>query len=134
MDILELQEEANTRMPHTAVAAKCHNKDFLCNCFIIDKKKLQMRSLSHVGLAYYVYMRRNITVNILFTSLTEGKHAILIILYSLAGCDIGSAFFGIGKQSVFKRMMQDALKLQGLEDLDNGPLSNCQNFNCTQFD
>ena len=93
-----------------------------------------MRSLSHVELAYYVYMRRNITVNFLFTSLIEEKHAILIIQYYLPGCDIGSAFFGIGKPSVFKRMMQDALKFQGLEDLDNGPLSNCQNFICTQFE
>ena len=93
-----------------------------------------MRSLSHVELAYYVYMGRNITVNILFTSLTEEKHAILIILYCLAVCEIGSAFYGIGKRSVFKRMLQDALKFQGLEDLDNGPLSNCQNFICTQFE
>ena len=93
-----------------------------------------MRSLSHVELVQYVYMRHNITVDILFTRLTEEKHAKLIILYCLADCDIGSAFFGIGKQSAFKRMMQDALTFQGLEDLDNRPSSNCQNRICTQFD
>ena len=39
----------------------------------------------------------------------------------------------IGKKSVFKRMIQGALKFQGLKDLGHGPLSNCQKFTCTQF-
>ena len=78
-------------------------------------------------------MRRNIAVNILFTSLTKEQHTILITKYCLAGCDIGSAFFGIGKVSVFKRMIQGSLKFQGLKDLGIGPLSNCQKFTCTQF-
>ena len=52
-----------------------------------------MRSFSHVELAYDVAMRRNIPVNIVFTSLTKEHHTVLIIKYSLAGCDIGSAFF-----------------------------------------
>ena len=30
--------------------------------------------------------------------------------YCLPGWDIGSAFFGVGKKSVFKRMIQGALK------------------------
>ena len=63
-----------------------------------------MRSLSHVGLAYDVDMRRNIPVNILFTRLTKEKHSILVIIYCLAGCNMCSALFGVGK-SVFKRMM-----------------------------
>ena len=71
-----------------------------------------MRSFSHVELAYDVAMRRNIPVNILFTRLTKEQHTILIIKYCLAGCDIGSAFIGIGKKSVFKRMMQGVLKFQ----------------------
>ena len=43
--------------------------------------------------------------------------------------------FGIGKKSVFKRMIQGALKFNRLKDLGHGPLSNCQKFtcNCTQF-
>ena len=41
--------------------------------------------------------------------------------------------FGIGKKSVFKRMVQGALKFQGPKDLGNGPLSNFQKFTCTQF-
>ena len=90
-----------------------------------------MRSLSHVELAYDFAMRRNIPVNILFTSLT--KETLLIIKYCLAGCDIGSAFFGIGKMSVFKRVIQGALKFQGLKDIGYGPLSNCQKFTCAQF-
>ena len=65
-----------------------------------------MRSFSHVELAYDVAMRRNIPASILFTSLTKEQQPILIIKYCLAGCDIGSAFFGIGKKSVFKRMIQ----------------------------
>ena len=84
-----------------------------------------MRSFSHVELAYDVTMRRNISVNILFTSLTKEQHTILIIKYCLAGCDIGSALFGIGKKSVFKRMIQGALQFQGLKDLGHGLLSNC---------
>ena len=52
-----------------------------------------MRSFSHVELAYDVAMRRNIPVNIVFISLTKEHHRALIIKYSLAGCDIGSAFF-----------------------------------------
>ena len=63
-----------------------------------------MRSFSHVGLAYDVDIRRNIPVYTLFTSLTEEKHAIMVIIYCLAGCNICSALFGVGK-SVFKRMM-----------------------------
>ena len=51
-----------------------------------------MRSFSHVDLAYDVAMRRNIPVNILFTSLTKEHHTVLIIKYCLAGCGIGSAF------------------------------------------
>ena len=78
-------------------------------------------------------MRRNIPVNILFTSLTKDQHTVLIIKYCLAGCDIGSAFFGFGKKSVFKSMVQGALKFQGLKDLGHGPLSNFQKFTCTQF-
>ena len=66
-----------------------------------------MRSFSHVELAYDVAMRRNVPVN---TSLTKEQHTTLIIKYCLAGCDIGSAFFGIGKKFVFKRMIQGALK------------------------
>ena len=106
-----------------------------CNFLIIDKKKkkLQMRSFSHVELAYDVAMRRDIPVNILFNSLTKVRHAIQIIKYCLAGCNIGSAFFGIGKKSVFKRMIQGALKFQGVIDLGHGPLFICQKFTCTQF-
>ena len=66
------------------------------NFLIIDKKKLQMRSFSHVELAYDVAMRSNIPVDILFTSLSKEQHIVLIIKYCLAGCDIGSACFGIG--------------------------------------
>ena len=62
-------------------------------------------------MAYDVAMRPNIPVNILSISLTE-IHTILIIKYCLAGCDIGSAFFEIGKKSVNKRMIQGALKFQ----------------------
>ena len=40
---------------------------------------------------------------------------------------------GVGKKSVFKRMIQGALKFQGLRDLGHGPLSNFQKFTCTQF-
>ena len=72
-----------------------------------------MRSFSFAELAYDVAMRRNIPVNILFTSLTKEQQTVLIIKYCLTGCDIGSAFFGIGKKSVFKRfkrMIQGALK------------------------
>ena len=92
-----------------------------------------MRSFSHVELAYDVAMRRNIPINILFTSLTQEQHTILIIKYCLAGCDIGSFFFVIGKKSVFKCMIQDALKFQGLKDLGLRHLSNCQKFTCVQF-
>ena len=87
-----------------------------------------MRSFSHVELAYDVAMRRNIPVNILFTSLTKDQHTLLIIKYCLSGCDIGSAFFGVGKMSVFKRMIQGALKFQGLKNLGHGLLSNCQKY------
>ena len=69
-----------------------------------------MRSFLRVELAYDVAMRRYIPVNILFTSLTKEQHTILIIKYCLAGWDIGSAFFGVGKKSVIKRMIQGALK------------------------
>ena len=75
-------------------------------------------------------MRRNVPVNI---GLTKEQHTLLIIKCYLAGCDIGSAFFGIGTKSVFKRMILGALKFQGLKDLGHGPLSNCQKFTCTQF-
>ena len=77
-------------------------------------------------------MRRNIPVNILFTSLTKEQRTILIIKYCLAGFDIGSAFFGVGNKSVFKRMIHGALKFQGIKDLGHRPLSNCQKFTCTQ--
>ena len=103
-----------------------------CNFLIIDKK-LQMRSFSRVELAYDVAMRSNIPVNILFTSLTKEQHTILIIKYCLAECDIGSAFFGLGKKSIFKRMIQGALKFRELQDLGHGPLSNCQKLTCIQF-
>ena len=92
-----------------------------------------MRSFSHVECPYDVAMRRNIPVSILFTSLTKEQHTILIIKYCLAGCDICSAFFGIDKISVFKHMVQGALKFQGLTYLGQGPLSNCQKLTCTKF-
>ena len=97
------------------------------------KKKLQRRSFSRVELAYDIAMRRNIPVNILFTSLTKDQHTILIIKYCLAGCDIGSTFFGIGRMSVFKRMIQGALKFQGLNDFGHGSLSNCQSLLALSF-
>ena len=37
--------------------------------------------------------------------------------------DIYNTFFGIGKKSVFKLMIQVALEFQGLKNLGNGPLS-----------
>ena len=46
----------------------------------------------------------------------------------MTGCYICSAFFGNAKKSVFKRMMQGALKVQGLKDLGNGLLSKGQNL------
>ena len=63
-----------------------------------------MRSFSHVELEYDVAMRSNIPVNILFTSLTKEQHTVLILKYCLAECDIGSAFFGIGKKYVLKKV------------------------------
>ena len=98
MDTSELHKEAKLIQGglHTSVAAKYPSTDFFsyCNFLIIDKKKkLHMRSFSNVELAYDVAMRRNIPVNIVFTSLTKEHHTVLIIKYSLAGCDIGSAFF-----------------------------------------
>ena len=87
-----------------------------------------MRFFSHVELAYDVAMRCNIPVNILFTSFTKEQQTILIIKYCLAGCDIGSLLFGIGKMSVTR-----CTKFQGLKYLGHGPLSNCQKFTCTQF-
>ena len=69
-----------------------------------------MRSFLHVELAYDVAIRHYIPVNILLTSLTEEQHTRLIIKYYLVGWDIGSAFFGVGKISVFKRMIQGELK------------------------
>ena len=137
MDISELWEEANKRL-FTCLSC-CNMSQYrfscsYCNFLILDKKKkLQMRSFSHVELAYDVDMRRNIPVNILLISLAKEQHTILIIKYCLAGCDTGSAFFGIGKKSVFKRMIQGGLKFQKLKDLGHGPLSNCQKFTCTQF-
>ena len=71
-----------------------------------------MRSLLRVELAYDVVMIRYIPVDILFISLTKEQSTILIIKYCLAGWDIGSAFFGVGKKSVFKRMIQGALKFK----------------------
>ena len=41
-----------------------------CNFLIIDKQEATNEIFSHVKLAYDVAMRRNIPVNILFTSLT----------------------------------------------------------------
>ena len=40
-------------------------------------------------------------------------------------------FGGVGKKFVFKRMVQSALKFQGLKYLGYGPLLNCQKFTCT---
>ena len=57
-----------------------------------------MRSFSHVVLAYDVNMRRNIPVYTLITRLTEEKHAIMVIIYCLAGCNICSALFGLVSQ------------------------------------
>ena len=58
---------------------------------------------------------------------------LLIIKYCLAELDIGKPFFGVGKKSVFKRVIQGALKFQGMKDLGHWPLSNCQKFTCIQF-
>ena len=44
-------------------------------------------------------------------------------------CDIGRTFFGIGKISTFKRMIQGA----GLKDIGHGPLSNCQELLALSF-
>ena len=84
-----------------------------------------MRSFPHVELAFDVAMRRYVPVNI---SRPKEQHTLLIIKYCLAGCDTGSAFFGIGKKSVFKSMILGALKFQRLKDLGHGPLSNCQSL------
>ena len=51
----------------------------------------------------------------------------------MAGCDICSAFFWKAKKSIFKRMMQGALKVQGLKDLGNGLLSKDQNLLATVY-
>ena len=81
-----------------------------CTFLIIDKKEATNETFLTCELAYDVAMIRYIPVNILFASLTKEQHIILIIKYCLAGWDIGSAFYVIGKKSVFKRMIQGALK------------------------
>ena len=112
MDISELRKRTQGRI-HASVAAKCPSTDFL---FLIVTSSSQIKKeATHEifltgELAYDVAMRRYIPVNILFTSLTKEQHTRLIIKYCLAGWDIGSAFFGVGKKSLFKHMIQGALK------------------------
>ena len=77
-----------------------------CNFLIIDKKEATNEIFLICELAYDVAMRRYVPVN----SLTKEQHTILIIKYCMAGWDIGNAFFGVGKKSVLKRMIQGALK------------------------
>ena len=99
MEISEHQEEAKLKEGclHASVAAKCPSTYFFSydNFLVIDKKKkkLHMRSFSHVELAYDVAVRRNIPVNILFPSFTKEQYTVLVIKYCLGGCDKGSAFF-----------------------------------------
>ena len=119
MDILEQHEEAKLIQDclHASVAAKCPSTYFFsyCNFLIIDKKKLNMISFSHVKLAYDVAMRRNISVNILFTSLTKEQHAVLIIKYCLAGCDIGRTFFWDWQEVCFQTHGTRCTEISGTE-------------------
>ena len=133
MDISELHEEAKLVQGclHASVAAKCPSTYFLSFCNFL--KKLQMRSFSNVKLAYDAAMRRNIPVNIFFTSLTKEQYTVLIIKYCLAGCDISSAFCWDWYEVRFQTHDTSCTEISGTEDLGHGPLSNCQKFTCTQF-
>ena len=54
-----------------------------------------------VRMGTHVNMKRSIPVHILFRSLTEEQRVNLITIYCLTGYSTCSAFFGIGKKSVF---------------------------------
>ena len=113
-------------MPHLRKISQYIFSFSYCNFLIIDKQEATNEIfLTNVKLAYDVAMRGNIPVNILFTSLTPHNNDPKILS--------GWILSKIGKKSVFKRMIQGALKFQGLKDLGHWPLSKCQKFTCTQF-
>lgn len=81
----------------------------------------------------HVDMKRFIPVHELFCKLTKEQQSILISAYCLTGCDTCNAFFGIGKKSVYKVVMQNADNFQMLSELGSGPPSKAQRLACTQF-
>ena len=54
-------------------------------------------------------------------------------MYCLTGCDTCSSFYGIGKKTVFKTLMQQADIFQGLSLLGNGPMTQNVRLTCTNF-
>ena len=147
MDISELkcnQEEADTRIVlHASYAAnhganrivvKSPDTEVLVLLLHHRSNIIAKKIFFHTGrMGTHVDMKRNIPVHVLFNCLTEEQRAILTTVYCLTGCDTCSAFYGIGKKSVFKLLIQRAPKFQGLKDLGNGPLLKSQKITCTQF-
>ena len=62
----------------------------------------------------HTQLTRYIAVHTIYSLLETEQHRILLSAYCLTGCDTVSAFFGHGKRTAFRVMMQNADQLQDL--------------------
>ena len=70
-------------------------------------------------------LKRYIPVHTLYQLLKPSQHAIMLSVYCLTGCDSTSAFYGHGKASAFRIMMQYSEDYIGLEALGTRQAVTC---------
>ena len=138
------QEEADTRMIlHSVFASSCGLKTIVVRSPDTDVLVLLLhyRPSIKASKLYFWTGRcgpntdetRFVPVYKLYQLLTPQQHQIMLPVYCLTGCDTCSSFYGIGKKTVFKTLMQQADIFQGLSLLGNGPMTKNVRLTCTNF-
>ena len=69
----------------------------------------------HVG--KHASLKRYIPVHDIYQQFSAEQHRIMLSIYCITGCDTTSAFYGHGKITAFKLMMQQTAKFQALATL-----------------
>lgn len=139
------QEEADTLMIlHAKYAVDTGSSSIVIQSPDTDELVLLIHHHKSIG-AKYLYMstgrvnahtdhRRYIPVHDLVQRLGGEEIKIILTVYCLTGCDTTSSFFGKGKKTVFKQMMQYPGKYQQLHNVGESiNLSRIQKMACTKF-
>ena len=82
----------------------------------------------------YISLLRYISVHVLYERMSKEQHNLLLPIYCFTGCDSTNSFYGHGKKTAFRIMIQKAHTFQPLTSLgSNLDISKQEREACTAF-